>query len=64
MECSIQLGKKSLEHKKMWKLCFDGAYSREGNGVSVLLVSLEGSLIPLSFKVESRSSTSHRYEPM
>ena len=51
MECSVQLNEKSLECNKTWKLYFDGSYSREGNGVDVLLVSLEGSLISLYFKI-------------
>ena len=52
MECLVQLSKKSLEHNKIWKLYFDGSYSREGNRVGVLLVSPGGSLIPLSFKMK------------
>jgi len=36
----------------VWKVYFDGANSKEGNGAGVLLVSLEDSLIPLSFKWE------------
>lgn len=41
-----------MKHDKVWKLHFDGAYSRQGNGAGLLLVSLEGSLIPLYFKLE------------
>jgi len=37
---------------KTKKLYFDGENSKEGNGARVLLVSLEGGLIPLSFKLE------------
>lgn len=55
-ETSVHLTWK-LEHQhesesKIWKLYFDGANSKEGNGAGVLLVSLEGRLIPLSFKLE------------
>ena len=38
--------------KIVWKLYFDGANSKEGNGAGVLLVSPEGSLIHLSFKLK------------
>lgn len=34
------------------ELYFDGANSKEENGVGVLLVSPKGSFIPLSFKME------------
>lgn len=37
---------------KVWKLYFDGANSKEGNGAGVLLVSPKGNLIALSFKLE------------
>lgn len=48
---------RQLEHhhaneNKVWKLYFDGENSKEGNGVGILLASPEGSLIPLSFKLE------------
>lgn len=36
----------------MWKLFFDGAYSKEGNGAGVLPKSPDGNLIPLSYKLE------------
>jgi len=39
-------------HNPFWKLYFDGAYSRKGNGVGVLLVSLKDEIIPLSYKLE------------
>jgi len=35
---------------------FDGAYYREGNGLGVSLVSLEGSLIAISFKLELKAT--------
>lgn len=37
---------------EVWKLYFDRANSKEGNGVGILLVSPEGNLMPLSFKLE------------
>jgi len=51
VECTTQLSKQSLRHEKVWKLYFNGAHSREGNGAGVLLMSQEGSLITLSFKL-------------
>ena len=55
-ETSIHL-KRKLEHQhtnenKVWKLYFDGENSKDINGAGVWLVSPEGSLIPLSFKLE------------
>ena len=55
-ETSIYLTRQ-LEHQhtdenNVWKLYFDIANSKEGNGAGVFLVSLEGILIPLSFKIE------------
>lgn len=37
---------------EVWKLYFNGANSKYGNGAEILLVSLEGSMIPLPFKLE------------
>ena len=48
----MQLEHQHTYQNKVWKLYFDGANSYEGNGAGVLLVSPEGSLIPLSFKVD------------
>ena len=42
----------SREESKIWTLQFDGANSREGSGARVLLISPEGCLVPLSFKME------------
>lgn len=39
-----------------WKLYFDGAYSKEGNGVGVLLLSQKGEMIPLSYKMDFDST--------
>jgi len=55
-ETSVHLTEQ-LEHQRaneneVWKLYFDGENSKEGNGAGILLVSLEGSLILLSFKME------------
>ena len=36
----------------IWTLHFDGANSKEGNGVRVLLISPTGQWVPLSFKLE------------
>ena len=47
-----QLEHKHASESKVWKLYFYGANSKEGNGAGVLLVSFEGSLIPLSIKME------------
>ena len=52
VESSIQLNQQSMECDKVWKLYFDGAYSKEGNRVGVLLVSQKSNLIPLFFKLE------------
>lgn len=52
VKCTNQLRKQSLDHEKVWKLYFYGVYSMEANGTGVLLLSLEGNLIPLSFKLE------------
>lgn len=44
---------------------FDGANSKEGNGVGVLLMSLAGSLIPLSFKLEFEATNNvEKYEAL
>jgi len=64
VQCSVQLNQQALEYDKVWKLYFDGAYSREGNGVNVLLVSPEGSLIPLSFKLEFEATNVVEYEAL
>lgn len=47
-----QLEHQNANENEVWKLYFDGANSKEGNGAGVLLVSPEGILIPLSFKLE------------
>lgn len=48
----IQPMEEGREKDKVWKLYFYGVNSKEGNIARVLLVSLEGNLIPLSFKLE------------
>lgn len=48
----IQLDDQHTYKKKVWELYFDGVNYKEGNGAGVLLVSPQGSLIPLSFKLE------------
>jgi len=55
-ETFVHLTRKS-EHQhanenKIWKLYFDEAKPKEGNGTRILLVSLEGNLVPLSFKLD------------
>lgn len=34
-----------------WKLYFDGAYSKEGSGAGVILISPEGTILPFSHKL-------------
>ena len=47
-----QLNYHHLNENKVWKLYFDGANSKDGNGAGILLVSLEGGMIPLNFELE------------
>lgn len=56
VECSFHFNKQSPECNKICKLYFDVAYCRERNGVGVSLVSLEGNLIPISFKLELKAT--------
>lgn len=49
---TTQLNYKLKDSGKVWKLYFDGANSREGNGARVPLVSPNSILVPLSFKLE------------
>lgn len=47
-----QLKYQDLNENEVWKLYFNGANSKEGNGAGILLVSLKGNMTPLSFKLE------------
>ncbi len=40
------------EVTKKWKLYFDGAYSKERSGVGTVLISLEGTILPISHQLE------------
>lgn len=40
----------------VWKLYFDGAYSKEGNGDGVLVLSPKGHIIPFSYKLNFDST--------
>ena len=42
----------NFHSKNIWKCYFDGAYSKEGTVSRFLLISLEGNLMPFSFKLE------------
>lgn len=54
-----------MKCNKVWKLYFDGAYSKEANGVGVLLVSPVSSLIPISFKLEFEATNNvSKYESL
>lgn len=51
----------TVESKEMtvsgvWKLYFDGAYSRDGSGAGTLLISPKGHFIPFSYKLEFDST--------
>ena len=34
-----------------WKLFFDGSFTQKGSGVGILFVTLQGDLIPKSYKI-------------
>ena len=39
-----------------WKMYFDGAVNQNGNGIGVLLITLEGSHIPLAVKLNFKAT--------
>jgi len=43
---------KQVVHNSIWKLVFNGAYSKEENGAGVLLLSPRGEMVPLSYILE------------
>jgi len=47
---------KELVVSGVWKLYFDGAYLKEGNGVGVFLISPKVHMIPFSYKLEFDST--------
>ena len=51
--CQIKIEQPLESHEAgIWKLHFDRANSREGNGAGILLISPTGKWVPLSFKLE------------
>lgn len=52
VEIISQENEQQMKASWEWKLYFNGAYSKEGNGAGVLLKSPEGNLIPFSYKLE------------
>ena len=51
--CQVKTKKSSSnEESGVWTFHFNGANSKEGNGVGILLISPTRKLVPLSFKLE------------
>ena len=48
---------------RSWKMCFNGAVNQYGNGIGVLLITLNGSHVPLAVKLNVEATNNmEKYE--